>query len=555
MQRTALTALVASAFVTAALSPVALAQCEVGVLDDAGGPTFGSDYGRAVSLFGTRCVHGPGQGTPGPGSGRVVSHVWDGTNWVFEQTVFPSGLANFDGFGRAIAVNDDWLAVGAPGRDDGANNAGAVWIYRRDAGVWVEDLMLTAPAPQDEGAFGTSLALDGDTLVIGERGGTSNGTGAVWVYVRSAGSWVQSQSFTPTGLSPSSDFGYAVACEDDLLAVSAELDGTLAGEVRVYERNDAASPYLFLQTLSPTNGYVGDIFGESIDIDAERILVGAPASTPFSGFLGAAHLFERSVGATYAETRVFADASVGVSHWHGFDVAIDGDVVAVSAPLGDVPFQASSGTVSLWRKQGPTWRFDETITRNDVEINDRFGETVVIDGDWMAVGAPWVDTPGTDAGITLLYSLGCDVDLVPSCGGNPPGSIVLMGGRPAVGRAVTVGVTNTQFTQQPGALTLLMLSTKPAPGPCGLPLPGWSMYGPLIDGELRIDVLPPNPFQIRFGAPWAGFAQPSPFTIAIPADPSFVGDAIHLQGALIDPTSTFAPFSATASMRLEIGPN
>jgi len=470
--------------------------------------------------------------------------------------VFPAGLANFDGFGRAIAVNDDWLVVGAPGRDTSGDNAGAVWVYRREAGSWVEHDLLLPPLPQIEGAFGGALALDGDMIVVGERGGTANATGAVWVYARVAGVWTVAQSFQPPALSPSSDFGYALDCEDGLLAIGAELDATLAGQVWIYERPGTGPTFSFLQTVAPSTGFVGDIFGGAIDVHADRVLVGAPASTPFSGFLGAAHLFERDPFNIFVETEVFADPSVGVSHWHGFDVALGDDVIAVGAPLGDVPYQAGAGTVSLWRRKGATWRFDEAFTRRDVEANDRVGETVTIDGDWLAVGAPWVDTPSTDAGVTLLYSLGCDIDQVPTCGGNPPSSLLWMAGRPAIGRVVTLGVTNTPFTQSPGALTLLMLSTAAAPGPCGLPLPGWSMYGPLLDGELRIDVFtPPNPFDVRFGAPWAGFAQPSPFPLAIPNDPSLVGDVVHLQGAVIDPTSTIAPFAATSSMRLQIGPN
>jgi|GEM_PF-5369662 len=75
MQRTHSLSGLLAGFALALSAPLARAQCEVAILDDAAPPTFGADYGRAVALHGERCVHGPGQGTPGPGSGRVVSHV------------------------------------------------------------------------------------------------------------------------------------------------------------------------------------------------------------------------------------------------------------------------------------------------------------------------------------------------------------------------------------------------------------------------------------------------------------------------------------------------
>jgi len=121
------------------------------------------------------------------------------------------------------------------------------------------------------------------------------------------------------------------------------------------------------------------------------------------------------------------------------------------------------------------------------------------------------------------------------CGVNPAGSLSVVSGAPAVGTTLVLGIDNPLGTQAAGALPALGLATAAAPGfPCGVVLPGLGMTAPGADGELLLDVAPPNPFLTLLGAPWSGPGSPAPIALVIPANPALLGLELIAQGVMID---------------------
>ena len=160
-----------------------------------------SDDGRVLAVAATgedsaaTGIGGAGTDDDAPGAGAVYvfSKDPDTGAWSQEAYVKAVNTASGDAFGDAVALSGDgqWLAVGATGEDgsgagpgadpadDGAVNAGAVYLYRREAGGWVAWLYLKAPTPDDYDLFGEGLALDGSggTLAAGAVGEQSRATG------------------------------------------------------------------------------------------------------------------------------------------------------------------------------------------------------------------------------------------------------------------------------------------------------------------------------------------------------------------------------------------
>jgi hypothetical protein len=139
------------------------------------------------------------------------------------------------------------------------------------------------------------------------------------------------------------------------------------------------------------------------------------------------------------------------------------------------------------------------------------------------------------------------------CGLNPPGSVSVLAGAPALGTTVVIGLDNPLGTQAPGALPVLALANAPdAHFPCGTPLAAFGMGpGP---GELLIDLLPPNPLlPLRIGPPWAGPGTPTPVAIGVPSAPSLLGRTFYAQGVLFDPTSVLERFGLTDAVALFVG--
>jgi hypothetical protein len=106
----------------------------------------------------------------------------------------PADARSYDNFGAALALDGDWLAVGAPGVDlEGARNAGAVYLFQRTGDAWQELTRLLPDPAQFDARFGSALAMDGETLAVGapyeHNPGSGNASGAVYVFVRSGNNW------------------------------------------------------------------------------------------------------------------------------------------------------------------------------------------------------------------------------------------------------------------------------------------------------------------------------------------------------------------------------
>ena len=138
-----------------------------------------------------------------------------------------------NGFGGAIALDGDTLVVSQIGDDsnasgvngnqfnEGAPNSGAVFVYVKSGGTWVQQAYLKASNPAASNSFGSSLALDGDTLVIGSTGQDTiaSNSGAAYVFTRTAGVWSQQAFLKASNPGVLDGFGFSVDVDRNTLIV------------------------------------------------------------------------------------------------------------------------------------------------------------------------------------------------------------------------------------------------------------------------------------------------------------------------------------------------
>src|SRR5262249_51099194 len=145
-----------------------------------------------VALDHDTLLVGAGKG-PGPtysDSGAVYVFVRSGAAWTYEAALLQPAPNPNSWFGMAMAVQHDTAIVAArqatlPGAP---TLSGAVYVFQRTAHGWLLVQTLGPPAPQPNERFGGSVALDGDTLMVGTVGAAApGGPNAVYVYTRSGG--------------------------------------------------------------------------------------------------------------------------------------------------------------------------------------------------------------------------------------------------------------------------------------------------------------------------------------------------------------------------------
>lgn len=244
----------------------------------------GDQFGISVAIDGDVVVigsHRHGEIGQQAGSAYVFERDQGGADaWGEVGELLASDGADFDAFGRAVAVSGDRIAVGSILHDA----TGAVYLYERAPAPlagWVEATTLT---PSDEGGrFGFSVAIDGDTVLAGANlNSNSNGTaaGAAYVFERDQGgpgAWGEVAKLVASDGGAFEEFGECVALEGDVALVGAEEHNLVRGAVYVYER-DAGGEDAWGETseIEASDGEIGDACGASVDLSGNTMVTGAP---------------------------------------------------------------------------------------------------------------------------------------------------------------------------------------------------------------------------------------------------------------------------------------
>ena len=231
-------------------------------------------------------------------------------------------------------MDGDTIVVGAYLEDGAGTDRGAAYVYERASnGTWGNEQKLTASDAANSDWFGYSVAVDGDTIVVGAYGEDGAGTqrGAAYVYQRASnGTWGNEQKLTASNTTNNQWFGYGVAVNGDIIAAGAVGVSSFSAQP-MFERNSSGT-WSQTQILIGSGPHSGDYFGYSIVIDGDMAVIGAP-SPALGSYNGAAYVFERASDGTWSEVTKLLASDGAVNDQYGTSVSISGDTVVVGAPF------------------------------------------------------------------------------------------------------------------------------------------------------------------------------------------------------------------------------
>jgi hypothetical protein len=255
-------------------------------------------FGFAVDMKGDTLLIGsphPGYGGSGIISGKAFIFVRQASGWTKQaKLTIPYALGS-DRFGYAVALQGDTAFIGSPGIPASPwIAAGSVYVYRRAGKLWYLQQEIVPDDSQIGDFFGGSLAVDGDTLVVGSRGlldpvlGSTVGDGGAYVFARHGDMWVQEAKFVPQARTIGCSSGWSVALNGSLIALGAPNgyppDG---GACFVYSR--FGKQWFEVLKVSPFKGDA-DAFGFSMALDGDSLAIGAPVDKTFPDG-GAAYVY------------------------------------------------------------------------------------------------------------------------------------------------------------------------------------------------------------------------------------------------------------------------
>jgi len=194
----------------------------------------GDLFGISVSIDGDTAVIGAwGNDDNGSNSGSAYVYVRSNGVWTEQQKLTASDGATGDRFGYSVSIDGDTAVIGARYDDDNDSNSGSAYVYVRSNGVWSELQKLTASDGAAEDRFGYSVSIDGDTAVIGAYGDDGY-TGSAYVYARSNGVWSELQKLTASDGAAEDHFGWSVAIDGDTVVIGAWVDDDYSGSAYVF---------------------------------------------------------------------------------------------------------------------------------------------------------------------------------------------------------------------------------------------------------------------------------------------------------------------------------
>ena len=370
----------------------------------------GDLFGHSVAVDGDTAVVGAYEDESEKGAAYVLAKDSSGAWSQVAKLTASDGEAG-DIFGWSVAVDWDTVVVGAR-YDDSA------YVFTKPSTGWAtatETAKLTASDGVVGDWFGQSVAVDGDTVVVGAS--EDDGSGSAYVFTKAADSvWTdatQTAKLTASDGDDFDEFGKSVAVDGDTVVAGAP-------------NNDGyGSAYVFIkpaagwddatQTAKLTPGATDDgaaglagTFGAAVAVDGDTVVVGASA---YSGSQGRAYVFTKpSGGWEDAERTAELATSDAEKNQFGWSVAVDGNTVVVGAHTDDASDSVNdSGSVYVFTKATDSVWADATetvkLTATDGASGEQFGWSIAAGGGTVVVGAHWDDDKGADSGSAYVYGV------------------------------------------------------------------------------------------------------------------------------------------------------
>jgi hypothetical protein len=378
------------------------------------GDTMLSDaLGSAVAVSGDTALLGaPSDGDLGNRSGSAYVFDRDGRTgeWLQATKINASNASAEDLFGTAVAIDGDTAVVGAPRDSAIAQRAGSAYVFaRQPGGEWIEVRRLNAADGAIGDAFGTSVSIHGDAIIVGAPRGNRSGvdTGAAYVFERNHGApglWGQVGKLTSSDAEANDLFGWSAAVHGDRAVVGAPAENG-SGRAYVFARS-VTGVWSQVKRLTIPGLQPLDDFGWSVTIGDDVAIIGARRATREGVRSGLAYEFERDRGGidNWRLSGGFVAVDAAAGDLFGTSVAIAGDVLAIGAPAkGDAA--ARAGSVYLFQRSGPGggWSQIRKLTASDARTDDSLGTSVAVTPRAALVGAPGSSTGASGAGGAYLY--------------------------------------------------------------------------------------------------------------------------------------------------------
>jgi hypothetical protein len=365
-------------------------------------------FGFSVAISRNTVVVGAPVGKGSLGAAYVFVEPASGWNDMVETArLTGSDEQKLDGFGTSVSIDGDTVVVGSPCAPSVYGNCGngEAYVFIKPRTGW-RDMTETAKLHASDGGqfdnFGSAVSINGSTIVAGAPGHETQG-GAAYVFVKQAQVWKQAAELTASDGRGGDGVGGSVAISTDTVVVGAALHNNGQGAAYVFVK-PAGGWVNMMQTaeLIASDGQSGAGFGSAIALKADTVVSGGGVVRGRREY-DAAYIFVKPPGGWTNATQTAELTAASVLRLSYLSVATNGTEVLVGEPW----HQHSAGAVFVFDKPAGGWkdtsRYSQKLTAATGKYEHYFGTSVALTGKTAVIGAPNVTTDFGRVGSSYVF--------------------------------------------------------------------------------------------------------------------------------------------------------
>ncbi len=293
------------------------------------------NFGTAVDISGDTIVVGaPKDDDDGTDSGAAYVFVRNAGVWTQQAKLTASNAGAGDNFAGAVALEGDTVVAGAVFEDSTASDTGAAYVFTRAGVSWSEQQILTASDGAVQDLFGVAVSINADTIIVGAHQ-TGDLVGSAYVFTNSLATWTEQQKLVASDAAAGNLFGLSVSVSGDTAMVGAfkrdEGATPRAGAVYVYER---AGTSWTQQDILLASDIASSELGVSVAVDGDRAIFGAWQDGAAATDAGSAYVFIKQ-GQAWTQHQKLIATDAAPDDIFGTTVALSGNTVLVGAYFDD----------------------------------------------------------------------------------------------------------------------------------------------------------------------------------------------------------------------------
>ena len=250
-----------------------------------------------------------------------------------EIKITPDDGSDWDEFGSAVSIDGDYAIVAAPRDDQNGNSSGSAYIFHREGDGWTQQTKLLLEDPEVGDYFGWSASISGDYAIVGAMFDDDIGenSGSACIFHRSGDNWTLQAKLLADDGDVGDAFGVSVAIYNDYVIIGTWGDD--AGSAYIFHR--AGATWTQQAKLTADDGDLGDDLGCSVSIDGDYAVIGAYSDDEGGYNRGSAYIFHR-IGASWTQQAKLIADDGETGDMFGSDVSINGDYCVIGAIGSDL---------------------------------------------------------------------------------------------------------------------------------------------------------------------------------------------------------------------------